>query len=229
MTHSEQINEIAGALAKAQGAIRGAAKDSLNPHFKNRYADLASVWEACREQLAANGIAVVQAPGAEGATVSVETLLVHSSGQWFKDALSTLAADARAQSIGSAITYLRRYALAAMVGVAPEDDDGEAAEGRETQRPQSGNGSPQSRAEAVKARVQQQTQEAIKSPAFRKQEVLNDLKKLGLDVRAEVAHAIGRTIPAGEEIKITEPELVKLEAHVTLRKAEHNQGRAAAH
>jgi hypothetical protein len=129
--HSEQMNEIAAALAKAQGAIRGAAKDSTNPHFKNRYADLASVWDACRAQLAANGIAVVQAPRSEGPTVTVETLLAHASGQWFKDSLATVAADARAQSIGSAITYLRRYALAAMVGVAPDDDDGEAAEGRE--------------------------------------------------------------------------------------------------
>ena len=131
MQHSENINEIATALAKAQGEIKGATKDSENPHFKTRYADLASVWEACRAALSANGIAVIQAPtiDSEG-NVCVETLLCHSSGQWMRSDLSVRPAKADAQAVGSVITYLRRYALAAMVGVAPEDDDGEAATGR---------------------------------------------------------------------------------------------------
>jgi hypothetical protein len=130
MTHSEQINEIAGALAKAQGAMKNARKDSANPFFKSKYADLAAVCEACREQLAANGIAVVQTPSAtDDGRVVVTTMLVHASGQWFADSLAVKPKDDGAQAMGSVITYLRRYSLAAFAGVAPEDDDGNAAVG----------------------------------------------------------------------------------------------------
>jgi hypothetical protein len=128
--HSEQINEIAAALAKAQAQIKGALKDSKNPHFDSRYAGLDSVWEAIRPALTENGISVVQAPSAVGKTVSMTTLLLHASGQWIKNAgLSTEARDASPQAIGSGVTYLRRYDLSAMAGVAPEDDDGNAAQG----------------------------------------------------------------------------------------------------
>lgn len=130
---SPTVGAIADALAKAQGAIEGAKKESENPAFKRdgkamRYADLASVWDACRAQLSANGVAVVQSPGeaAEG-KISVTTLLAHSSGEWFKGYLTIPLSKVDAHGYGSATTYARRYALAAMVGVAPEDDDGNAA------------------------------------------------------------------------------------------------------
>jgi hypothetical protein len=135
MKHSDAINEIATALAKAQGAIKNAKKDSANPFFKSTYADLASVAEACRPQLAANGIAVVQAPSTgDDGRVSVETMLVHSSGQWMSETVSVKPKDDGAQALGSVITYLRRYSLAAFAGVAPEDDDGNAAVGHGTQK-----------------------------------------------------------------------------------------------
>ncbi|MBA3622977.1 MAG: ERF family protein [Methylibium sp.] len=127
MNKSDSITELATSLAKAQAKIRGAAKDAANPHFKSRYADLASVWESCRDALTANGLSVVQGASANGAQVTVTTMLLHSSGQWIEDALTVPAQQANAQGIGSAITYARRYALAAMVGVAPDDDDGESA------------------------------------------------------------------------------------------------------
>lgn len=130
LTQSEQINKLAGALAKAQGAMRGALKDAANPFFKSKYADLASVWEACRESLTANGLSVVQSPSAEGATVHLHTLLMHSSGQWIAGTATATAKDDGPQAVGSTVTYLRRYALQSFAGVAPEDDDGEAAEGR---------------------------------------------------------------------------------------------------
>jgi hypothetical protein len=128
MLHSESIAAISAALAKTQGSLAGAKKDSTNPHFKSKYADLASVWDACREQLAANEIAVVQAPGeaAEG-VVEMTTMLCHSSGEYFSEKLTIPLAKVDAQGYGSAVTYARRYALAAMVGIAPEDDDGNAA------------------------------------------------------------------------------------------------------
>ncbi len=125
------LSSMAAALSKAQGAIKGASKDSRNPHFQSRYADLASVWDACRDALAANEIAVVQSPRAEGNIVSMQTILIHSSGEWIEsEPLTVTVRDSSPQSIGSGITYLRRYQLSSMVGVAPEDDDAEAAQGR---------------------------------------------------------------------------------------------------
>lgn len=131
MQTSEQINELATALAKAQGAIKGAIKDAENPHFRSKYADLASVWDACRVALSSNGLAVLQAPrGAvneAGWVVEVETRLLHASGQWMGDTITVPVGKPDAQGLGSALTYARRYALASFVGVAPEDDDGNAA------------------------------------------------------------------------------------------------------
>lgn len=130
MTTSDAIHEIAAALAEAQGEMGSALKDSANPFFKSKYADLASVWDACRGPLAKHALAVVQSPSAAGAVVSLETLLVHRSGQWFCGTITVTAKDDSPQAIGSAITYLRRYALQSFAGVAPADDDAEAATGR---------------------------------------------------------------------------------------------------
>jgi hypothetical protein len=127
MKTSEQIGELAAALAKAQGELEGAHKDSANPFFKSKYADLASVWDACRGPLSENGLAIVQLPRADGNAVTMETRLIHSSGQWIEGELTAVAKDEGPQSIGSAVTYLRRYMLQAVTGVAPEDDDGNAA------------------------------------------------------------------------------------------------------
>lgn len=125
--------EFYTALAKAQGAMEGAKKDTANPFFKSKYADLASVWEACRNQLAANGLGVLQFPDFDPDTrvVTVETILTHSGGyeKTFKTRIP-LANKLDAQAVGSGITYCRRYALMAAVGIAPEDDDGESAVNR---------------------------------------------------------------------------------------------------
>ena len=142
MTRSESINELATALAAAQGAIQHAKKDSENPHFRSKYADLAAVWEACRGALTAQGLSVVQSPrlvsGGEAVwLVEVETTLLHASGQFVSDVLAVPVSPASAQAVGSAITYARRYALAALVGVAPagDDDDGDRAEPMAPPRP----------------------------------------------------------------------------------------------
>jgi hypothetical protein len=148
MQKSETVGELAKALAVAQGEIEGAKKDSENPFFKSKYADLASIRDACQAALSKQGIAIVQVPGTvitENATViSVETLLMHSSGEWISGDLSAIPVKDDPQGIGSCITYLRRYAMASFAGVAPEDDDGNAASQgngsrptRQTQRPQS--------------------------------------------------------------------------------------------
>lgn len=128
MQHSEQIDKLAGALAKVQASLLPATKDAENPFFKSKYADLNSVWNACREGLSANGLAVVQSPGPCGGNqVEMTTMLTHSSGQWIAGTLSIPLAKVDPQSYGSATTYARRYALAAMVGVVADDDDGNAA------------------------------------------------------------------------------------------------------
>jgi ERF superfamily len=116
------------ALAKAQGEIQSAKKDSLNPHFKSKYADLASVWDACREPLSRNELSVVQVVRMSQGQLVLRTILGHSSGEEapYSD-FPILAQRQDSQSIGSAMTYARRYSLAALVGVAPEDDDGEGA------------------------------------------------------------------------------------------------------
>ena len=128
MKTSDSIKELATALAKAQATMAGAKKDSTNPHFRSKYADLASIWEACRDALTSNGIAVVQMTRATAEeAVIVETRLMHSSGEWIEGELLVPVTKADAQGFGSARTYARRYSLAAAVGVAPEDDDGAAA------------------------------------------------------------------------------------------------------
>lgn len=135
MTRSEQVNELATALAKAQADMTGAKKDSTNPHFRSSYADLASVREASMPALNKHGLSAVQFPrlthdGSEMWLVEVETTILHTSGQWISDTLAVPVTKVDAQGVGSAITYARRYALGAVCGVAPEDDDGEAAVGR---------------------------------------------------------------------------------------------------
>jgi len=124
-------------MVKAQGEIEGAAKDKVNPHFKSRYADLSSIWEACKPALNGNGIAVLQslAPS-DGGTLALETVLLHSSGEWLRGKAVVPLGKNDPQGFGSALTYARRYSLASMVGVCPEDDDGEGAQGRGPQRRQ---------------------------------------------------------------------------------------------
>lgn len=125
-----EMGPFFAALSKTQSAIKGALRDSTNPHFKSKYADLESTWDACRAQLGGNGFAVVQTPFSEGENIGVVTVLGHTSGAWVKGRLAVKPMKFDAQGAGSAITYLRRYALAAMVGVSPTDDDGNAAVGQ---------------------------------------------------------------------------------------------------
>lgn len=127
---SEQINELATALAKAQARIANAAKDGENPHFRSSYATLASVWDACRAPLGENGLSVIQAMSDSERGFVLVTTLAHSSGQWMVSRYPVLPTKNDPQGLGSALTYARRYSLAAMVGVSPSDDDGEAATGR---------------------------------------------------------------------------------------------------
>lgn len=136
MNTSENINEIMGALSKAQGKIQPALKDKKNPFFKSNYADLSSVWGACRDALTENGLAVVQAVKPSENGMSLVTTLGHSSGQWIRSEMPIMLQKQDPQALGSALTYYRRYSLAALVGVvSDEDDDGNRASHSEKVKP----------------------------------------------------------------------------------------------
>ena len=136
MNQSESIAALAAALSKAQSAITGALKDSANPFFKSKYADLASCWDACRKPLTDNELAVIQTIEAtDYDRPRLVTTLVHSSGEWIKSFCPILTKDSSAQGQGSGITYARRQSLAAIVGLAQIDDDGEAAQARGKKEP----------------------------------------------------------------------------------------------
>lgn len=125
MNKSETIGALAAALAKAQGEMKGAVKDSANPFFKSSYADLSSVWDACRKPLSDNGLAVIQTLSNEGTAVCVETMLVHSSGEWVSDKVAVTPAKMDAQGYGAVSSYLRRYSLSSIIGGYSEDPDAE--------------------------------------------------------------------------------------------------------
>lgn len=130
------LKELATALAKAQAAMKPALKDSTNPHFKSKYADLTSVWEACRDALTKNGLSVAQVTEFDGEQTWIRTILLHSSGEQLEGRYPLRPVQNTPQGMGSAISYARRYALAAMVGVVADDDDGQAAStGHADERP----------------------------------------------------------------------------------------------
>lgn len=129
MRTSESIKEIATAMAKAQEEIEHAKKNAANPHFKSTYADLAEVISAVRPIYNRHGISISQHPSYDGGVVTVETVMMHLSGEFVASAISAPVTKQDAQGIGSAITYCRRYALAAIACIAQEDDDANAAVG----------------------------------------------------------------------------------------------------
>jgi hypothetical protein len=130
-TTMSNLGELAKALSAAQGELSTALKTSTNPHFKSKFADLSEVWDACRAALSKYKIAVIQCPQFDEKCDYLETTLVHESGQYMTSRIVLKNAKGDMQGLGSSLTYSRRYALAAMVGVTAEDDDGNAASFKE--------------------------------------------------------------------------------------------------
>ncbi len=131
MNQSENINDLATSLSKAQGEMQAAIKDSINPFFKSKYADLGSVWDAARPVLSKNGLCIMQTTQMMDDKIVMVTTLAHTSGQWVKSYLPLNPSKNDSQGVGAAITYLRRYSLSALVGVVCDDeDDGETSVGR---------------------------------------------------------------------------------------------------
>jgi len=128
---SEQTNDLVSALVKASAEIKTARKDAENPFFKSKYADLPCIVEACKSALLKNNLVVTQSTTLTNGVTALVTTLHHTSGQWIRGYYPVTAMKPDPQAMGSAITYARRYALSAMVGVVSEDDDdGESAMGR---------------------------------------------------------------------------------------------------
>lgn len=125
---NREINELAKSLSNAQSEISNAHKDKKNPFFKSTYADLASVWDAIREPMTKNGLSIVQMPteGVSG-VIGLSSILMHESGQYIESKYYMKPVKDDPQGRGSCITYMRRYALQAILGVCPADDDGNAA------------------------------------------------------------------------------------------------------
>lgn len=127
MNKSESIKELSAALAKAQAEISNPKKNAANPFFKSKYADLSEVINVSKPVLAAHGLSVIQLPGMSDGVVTVETVLTHESGEWISSVMSMPPVKSDPQGVGSCLTYIRRYSLAAVCGIGQEDDDANEA------------------------------------------------------------------------------------------------------
>ena len=127
MKHSESIAKLSEAMCAAQQEIEHAHKDSTNPHFKSTFASLPSVIDATVPVLNRFGLSVIQLPGFQDGCATVETILTHESGEWLSGVSGSPISKNDPQGVGSAITYLRRYSLAALCCIGQDDDDGNTA------------------------------------------------------------------------------------------------------
>jgi hypothetical protein len=201
-TQSENIGELAAALAKAQGEVGTVTKDSANPFYKNSYASLAAVWEATRPILSKHQLSVVQMPSSDERGYYVETQLMHSSGQWIRSRTYMKPAKDDPQGIGSLISYARRYALQAVTMICPDDDDGEAAMGRNAPQKPVEAPKPVAKVETPKVKVAKSAEPAKEAEEKSKfngeghQQLFQKLMEAGItqnDFMASLRHA--GTIP----------------------------------
>ena len=201
-TQSENIGELAAALAKAQAEVGTVTKDSANPFFKSNYASLAAVWEATRPILSKHQLSVVQMPSSDERGYYVETQLMHSSGQWIRSRTYMKPVKDDPQGIGSLISYARRYALQAVTMICPDDDDGEVAMGRTAPQKPVEAPKPAAKVETPKVKVAKPTEpskDAVQRISFNgesHQELFQKLMEAGItqnDFMSALRHA--GTIP----------------------------------
>jgi len=169
---SESIKELAGALAKMQATLPAAKRTAENTFFRSRYADLTDVIEAIRTPMASNGLAIVQLPVNDGDRMGLSTRLMHDSGEWIEETVFIESSQIGPQAAGTVISYLRRYALKALVGLADDDDDAEAAQQNyREQRPETkGGGSPKPEA-PERAMILQDIKREIAEGGFAENEI----------------------------------------------------------
>lgn len=226
---SETIGAIAGALAKAQAEMKSAKKNQDNPYFKSVYADLASCYEACREPLTKNGIAVFQGieDSIDGESVTLNTMLLHSSGEWLSSSLRMPLLKKDPQAVGSVITYARRYGLCAAIGLASEDDDAEGGMARPASP-------PPPKAQPVPRQQSKTPDKAEKTPTAKDLLIkrlyyvlCNKEQGLGLEkkeVLTYVKNVLGRDVSGFADVTEDEIKLVGITAQDEVK---HNKAGAA--
>jgi hypothetical protein len=127
ITMSEEIGHLSAALVKAQSEVDNAVKNATNPHFRSSYANLEAVLFTVKPILAKHDLSVVQFPGYGDGVCTLSTLVLHKTGEWLQSEAGAPLDKPTAWSVGSCVTYLRRYSLASICQIAQEDDDGSAA------------------------------------------------------------------------------------------------------
>lgn len=201
---STEIGKLAEALAKAQLVLEPASKNASNPMLRNKYADLASCYEACRAVLPQHGLAISQlVMPSEPNTVCVRTMLLHTSGQWLAsdcklEAVGNKGVNA-AQAAGSAITYARRYGLSAIVGLVADDDDDACKAGPTRQQKQEA--IQQVRQQAAANNVDPITEAQLKALMAR-------FRERGVpgreDYLLDVSHVLGRHVESCKSLTVAE-------------------------
>jgi hypothetical protein len=134
MNKSDSIKELATALNKAQSQMLNAHKKSDNPYFNSKYANLSEVLDCVKGAFSDNGLSFTQMPSFDSGVVQVETMLMHDSGEWICSIAGSPISKNNPQGVGDAVTYLRRYSLAAISGLGQEDDDGNSNNGNSTEK-----------------------------------------------------------------------------------------------
>ncbi|MBT9133099.1 MAG: hypothetical protein DDT33_01630 [Firmicutes bacterium] len=218
MQKSESITELAKALAKAQGEMILAKKGAENPFFKSRYADLGMTIDAIRAPLAGNGLAITQLIHPDSDHAVVETILMHGSGEWISSTIQLRPVKADPQGLGSAITYARRYALSAIVNLAAEDDDGEAATNHKAETKTAAKTETKTTAKTEAKTASKTGKVDSKSILL---EIKSEAERAGIDPRREYDKRFGepptpeqlqqwlaelKTLPVGDELESPQDE-----------------------
>jgi hypothetical protein len=218
-------------MVEVQSQIGPASKGKTNPFFKSNYARLEDVWEACRGALHANGIAVIQGSQVIDGKACMETKLVHTSGQWFSSLWEMMPAKEDPQSMGSAITYMRRYSLSAMVGILAADDDGNAA----SRKPSATHADL---TPAADQRMADNIGKVMKKPAIIVVPNLNDEKANWKQWGNDMVHALGTSstpdivdqwiskngVPLGNLNRFSKSAYDHIQAQAVLKKSQLNVG-----
>jgi hypothetical protein len=209
---SNSIGNLAAALAAAQAEMKPAKETANNPAFRSKYADLTSCFEACNAVLPKHKLSISQVMvAAPEGYVSVQTLLLHESGEWLSS-VCTLKADGNrgvnaAQAAGSAITYARRYGLTAIVGLATDDDDGNAAGAPVQPQQRRQAPAPAPRQQAAPAPAPQPKQEG-ELDGDRLKALFARLKELGYtekeDCLIKLSEVLGRTVNSRKDLTVAE-------------------------
>jgi hypothetical protein len=223
MQRSDSIASLAAALCKAQGIMGVALKDKINPAFRSKYADLGAVWDAARDALQQHGLAVVQLPLTdEPGYAALETVILHNSGEFIASTSRARIVKDDPQGYGSAITFLRRYALSAALGiVADEDDDGHAASApRAPQSRQQATSRPQSPATPAQPTAGKLSADAAKRLHAQLGAMLQETQYREMTHNAFAGQVIGREVGSLTDLTTAEAKEVYSAAQVAQQEAQ---------